>query len=169
MKRADYVLNLPSIRYDIKHTLLARRIAYSHLQKYPLHTLINFLHNILPLRLTTEIYNTILNKNKTINLDDYLRKTLNHNLVPYTPCNQSNPIPSSTIYTNMTFIPQFSNRILKIWKTCTDKIGFPIINSWTPIPPSIHSNLSLSNTSNNPNRPCIYATAWIAPTPIWST
>src|SRR5277367_6760942 len=97
--------------------------------------------------------------NKTINLDDYLRrsKTLNNNLVPYTPCNQSNPIPSSTIYTNMTFIPQFSNRILKIWKTCTAKMGFHIINSWTPTPPSIHSNLSLSNT-NNPNRPCIYAT-----------
>src|SRR5277367_6510656 len=130
-----------------------------HLQKYPIHTLINVLHKILPSKLTTEIYNTLINKNKTINLDDTIRhsNTLNYGLVPCAPHRQPNPAQSATIYTNMTFVPHFSNKILKIWKTCTAKIGFNIINSWTPIPPSIHSNLSLSNT-NNPNRPCIYAT-----------
>src|SRR5277367_2595750 len=117
-----------------------------HLQKYPVHTLINVLHKILPSKLTTEIYNTLINKNKTINLDDTIRhsNTLNYGLVPCAPHRQPNPAQSATIYTNMTFVPHFSNKILKIWKTCTAKIGFNIINSWTPIPPSIHSNLSLS-------------------------
>src|SRR5277367_3084824 len=39
--------------------IFGMKYAYNHLQKYP-HTLINVLHNLLPSKLTTEIYNTVL-------------------------------------------------------------------------------------------------------------
>src|SRR5277367_60948 len=99
-------------------------------------------------------------------LDDNLRrsKTLNYNLVPYTPLPESTQF--RTIYHHLhqyDFCPQIYNKIMKIWKTCTAKIGINITYSWTSIPPVeyIHSNLSsyltpiLTNTEHASTLFCV--------------